>query len=158
MIILKGDLLETPFEIIAHQVNCQGKMASGVAKQIRKKFPWAYSDYMSALEQHGADFMFGKSQIINQNGHTIFNIFGQYNYGYDGKQYTSYEDLESGFVEAINNYRKNIDIDISTQITVTIPYKIGCDRGGGDWSIVKAILESIEKLFNVVFVAYKLEQ
>lgn len=158
MIILTGDLLKTPFEIIAHQVNCQGKMASGVAKQIREKFPWAYSDYMSALEQQGADFMFGKSQIINQNGHTIFNIFGQYNYGYDGKQYTSYEDLESGFIEAINNYRKNIDIDASTQITVTIPYKIGCDRGGGDWSIVKAILEDIEKLFNVVFVAYKLEQ
>lgn len=157
MIILKGDLLETPFEIIAHQVNCMGKMNSGVAKQIREKFPWAYSDYMSALKQRGADFMFGRSQIINQNGHTIFNIFGQYNYGYDGKQYTSYEDLESGFVEAINNYRKNIDIDTSTQITVTIPYKIGCDRGGGNWSIVKAILEDIEKKFNVVFVAYKLE-
>lgn len=33
----------------------------------------------------------------------------------------------------------------------------GCNRGGGDWSIVKAILENIEKLFNVVFVAYKLQ-
>ena len=156
MIILKGDLLETPFEIIAHQVNCMGKMNSGVAKQIREKFPWAYSDYVTALKQHDADFMLGKSQIIWQDGHSIFNIFGQYDYGYDGKQYTSYGALNSGFRNAINNYRDN-DPDDKQQITIAIPYKIGCDRGGGDWSVVKKILEKIEEECNVVFVAYKLE-
>lgn len=119
MIILKGDLLETPFEIIAHQVNCQGKMNSGVAKQIREKFPWAYDDYITSLKQCGADYMFGKSQVIWQNGHTIFNIFGQYNYGYDGKQYTSYNALDSAFRKAILSYR-NRDIDDNSQITIYI--------------------------------------
>lgn len=156
MIILKGDLLETPFEIIAHQVNCMGKMNSGVAKQIRERFPLAYDAYITSLKQFGADYLFGKSQIIRQNGHSIFNIFGQYNYGYNGKQYTSYGALDSGFREAINSYRRN-DSDDKRQITIAIPYKIGCDRGGGDWSVVKEILEKIEKDYNVVFVAYKLE-
>lgn len=156
MIILKGDLLETPFEIIAHQVNCMGKMNSGVAKQIRERFPRVYDAYITCLKQLGADYLFGKSQIIWQDGHSIFNIFGQYNYGYNGKQYTSYEALDSGFREAINSYRYN-DSDDKRQITIAIPYKIGCDRGGGDWSVVKEILEKIEKDYNVVFVAYKLE-
>lgn len=156
MIIFKGDLLETPFEIIAHQVNCQGKMNSGVAKQIREKFPWAYNDYIVCLKQHGADYMLGKAQVIWQNGHTIFNIFGQYNYGYDGKQYTSYKALDSAFREAILSYRDR-DIDDNSQITIAIPYMIGCDRGGGDWDVVKRILEKIEEECHVIFVAYKLE-
>ena len=156
MIILKGDLLETPFEIIAHQVNCQGKMNSGVAKQIREKFSWAYDAYIACLNQHEADYMLGKSQIIWQNGHTIFNIFGQYNYGYDGKQYTNYKALDSAFREAILHYRDN-DVDDIKQIPIAIPYKIGCDRGGGDWDTVKEILEKIEEDCHVIFVAYKLE-
>ena len=157
MIILKGNLLETPFEIIAHQVNCQGKMASGVAKQIREKYPWAYKDYIDALNQNGADYMFGKSQLIWQGGHTICNIFGQYNYGYDRQQYTDYSAVNSAFREAINNYRDG-DADDLRQITIAIPYKIGCDRGGGDWKVMKSMLENIEKDCYVVFVAYKLEE
>lgn len=85
MIILYGDLLQTPFEIIAHQVNCMGVMGSGVAKQIKDKFPWAYTDYKAALEQNGANYMFGKSQIISQNHHTIFNVFAQYKFGANGR-------------------------------------------------------------------------
>lgn len=155
MLILNGDLFKTPFEIIAHQVNCQGVMGSGVAKQIREKFPWAYEGYMAALEQNGADYMFGKSQIVWQNEHTIFNIFSQYNYGYDGKQYTNYKALDTAFREAILHYRDN-DADDVKQIPIAIPYKIGCDRGGGDWDTVKQILEKIEKDCHVIFVAYKL--
>lgn len=157
MIILKGDLLETPFEVIAHQVNCQGKMNSGVAKQIREKYPHIYSAYIDALEQNGADFMFSKSQVIWEDTHTIWNIFSQYNYGYDGKQYTSYAALYSAFKEAILNYRDG-DINNIKQISIAIPYKIGCDRGGGDWDVVKRILEKIEEECHVIFVAYKLEE
>ena len=32
MIIMNGDLLETPFQFIAHQVNCMGVMGAGLAK------------------------------------------------------------------------------------------------------------------------------
>lgn len=66
MLILNGDLFKTPFEIIAHQVNCQGVMGSGVAKQVKEKFPYVYSTYVKALKQNGADFMYGKSQIFYQ--------------------------------------------------------------------------------------------
>lgn len=156
MIILKGNLLKTPFEIIAHQVNCQGKMGSGVAKQIREKFPIVYEDYMRVIGTYGTK-MFGEAQVIYQDSHTIFNLFGQLNYGYDGRQYTSYEALENALDVAICRYRYDQSIDLDVQFTIAIPYKMGCDRGGGDWTIVKVMLEEIERDYNVVFVAYKLE-
>lgn len=158
MIILKGDLLETPFEIIAHQVNCRGKMGSGVAKQIKERYPVVYEDYARALKCHGANAMFGMGQIVNQDDHTIFNLFGQYNYGYDGEKYTNYKALENALDDAICKYRYERNISLEIQLTIAIPYKIGCDRGGGDWKIVKQMLENIERDYNVVFVAYKLDQ
>lgn len=43
--IINGDLFETTAKYICHQVNCKGKMGSGVAKQIRERYPEVYSAY-----------------------------------------------------------------------------------------------------------------
>ena len=37
MIYVKGNLLESPVQIIAHQVNCLGIMGGGIALQIKNK-------------------------------------------------------------------------------------------------------------------------
>ena len=39
MEIINGDVLSTTCIYIAHQCNAMGKMNSGVAKQIREKYP-----------------------------------------------------------------------------------------------------------------------
>ena len=39
------NLLEAKERCICHQVNCQGVMGSGVALQIKRKYPQAYKDY-----------------------------------------------------------------------------------------------------------------
>lgn len=39
MIVLEGNLLDAPFQFIAHQVNCRGVMGAGLAKQIKQKYP-----------------------------------------------------------------------------------------------------------------------
>lgn len=44
-----GDLLKSNCNIICHQVNCQGVMGAGIAKQIRLTYPSvfkAYEDYV----------------------------------------------------------------------------------------------------------------
>lgn len=35
MIFVKGDLLTSPVQYLAHQVNCKGVMGAGLAKQMR---------------------------------------------------------------------------------------------------------------------------
>ena len=51
---MNGDLLvaqeELNLDIICHQVNCQGKMNSGIAKQIREKWPVVYKKYSELCE------------------------------------------------------------------------------------------------------------
>ena len=40
-----GNLLDAPVDYICHQVNCQGRMGSGIAKQIKKRWPRVYEVY-----------------------------------------------------------------------------------------------------------------
>ena len=40
-----GNLLNSDCDYICHQVNCMGKMGSGIAKQIRIKWPEVYIAY-----------------------------------------------------------------------------------------------------------------
>ena len=42
---VNGNILEATEDIICHQVNCQGVMGSGLAKQIRSKWPSVFADY-----------------------------------------------------------------------------------------------------------------
>ena len=44
--VIDGDLLNTQAKYICHQVNCKGRMGSGVAKQIRAKYPEVYTAYV----------------------------------------------------------------------------------------------------------------
>ena len=46
----KGNLLESDCDYICQQVNCQGKMNSGIAKQIREKWPVVYQNYKAKYE------------------------------------------------------------------------------------------------------------
>ena len=65
----------------------------------------------------------------------VANVFGQEYYGYMGL-YTDYKALEKG-LRIVNKYAKE------NGLTVGIPYKMGCDRAGGDWEIVKELIATI---------------
>ncbi len=153
--IINGDLFCSDARIIAHQVNCQGKMGSGVALQIRRKYPNVYNEYVKACKDCSED-MLGKIQIvpvnsqwngydcgsiaIPHNERFVCNIFAQNYYGYDGKMYTDINALEECFTkiwwlihEKNNNFMSKI----------AMPYKIGCCRGGADWNTVYGIIENI---------------
>lgn len=99
--IIEGNLFDTDAKFICHQVNCMGKMESGVALQIKQRFPHVYEEYKKVASSD----MLGKVQVvpvkpeyigydcgsiaIPSNEQWICNFFAQNNYGYDGKQYTS---------------------------------------------------------------------
>ena len=42
---VKGSLLDADVDYYCHQVNCQGRMGSGIAKAIKEKWPVVYSEY-----------------------------------------------------------------------------------------------------------------
>ena len=50
--IIDGDLFTTNAKIICHQVNCQGEMNTGVAQQVKEKFPHIYEEYKGYVEAY----------------------------------------------------------------------------------------------------------
>lgn len=139
--IIDGDLLESGADIICHQVNCQGKMNSGVAKQIRLKYPEVFEEYMRLCNARNPKDLLGYAQRVSTKYGlpSIYNLFAQYNYGYDGAQYTDINALRKA-LEQVYKVVKSIDI---TGLRVAMPYKIGCVRGGADWNEVYSMIEEI---------------
>lgn len=133
------DLLKVETDIICHQVNCQGVMGSGVAKQIRDRYPEVYEKYskLCTKYRYNTSILLGSTQTIIVENKYIINIFAQDRYGYD-KCYTDYNALEKAFMQ-IEDYAGK------KYFKVAVPYKIGCGRGGGDWNKVYNILEKIFK-------------
>ena len=132
---IKCNIFESGADIICHQVNCQGVMGSGIAKQVREKFPSVYEAYISQCKKQSSKELLGGAQIVQANNITyIANLFGQNKYGYDGKCYTDYKALESALFETA------VWATINEKTKIAIPYKLGCARGGGDWNIVYEII------------------
>lgn len=138
MLQFRGDLLDAKDNIIVHQVNCQGKMNSGVAKQIREKWPIVYAKY-NVL----SNMQLGYTQFVKvEEDKYVCNLFSQLNYGYDGKRYTNYEAIYIGLT-------KIKEVAQERNLSVAIPYNMGCDRGGASWKVVCSMIEVIFEDYKV---------
>ena len=149
-------LLEADVDYICHQVNCMGKMNSGVAKAIRERWPIVFTTYQAYYNQNtksGGNTLLGDILFVNPNDYEpktwpespiIINMFGQFGYGYDGKRYTSYDAFDE-CLQKIKHY-------VPKGKKLAFPYKIGCDRGGADWEIIFAMIKShLGEDYNIEF-------
>lgn len=132
VIDIKGDLLETDCKVIAHGVNCQNVMGSGVAKVLYTKWPVikeAYHDYFIVNQiMDGSEVLGDIDDFTLDHDITFINCFTQEFYGYNGKKYVSYDAIYDCFKQIASHYEE-----------VAIP-RIGCGLAGGNWEIVKRII------------------
>lgn len=129
---IKGSILDAPQKFIAHGVNCQNVMGSGVAKVLFERYPDVKSRYHSYCESVAVESRLGSvcSTRFQDDGKIILNLFTQFRYGYNNKRYVNYAAIAQCF--------KNL-ITYGTIKEVAIP-KIGCGLAGGDWEIVRQII------------------
>ena len=145
---LNQDVTTARQQIIVHQVNCKGRMGSGVAKAIKEKFPNVYTEYVKYCSRYGRpcvlNGLLGDCQIVeidepNRNRpdkQYVANLFAQNDYGYDGKMYTSYD----AFLKGLRTLKEFcIEHNIKS---IAFPEKIGCGRGGADWQIISRMIET----------------
>ena len=137
-----GDLLESDCDYICHQVNCQGKMNSGIAKSIKDKWPIVYQEYIMKYFNSLPELLLGDIQFININtpeaderAQFIINMFSQENYGYDGRRYTSYD--------AFWNCLHLIKEAVPKGSKIGFPGFIGCVRGGANWNIIYEMIKEV---------------
>ena len=127
---LSSNLLDSPADYIAHQVNCRGVMGAGLALAIRNATPGLYDIYQAHCRNYKPTELLGKTFIYRNT----ISIFGQLNYGRDKSVvYTDYHALANAF-RAIH---KRLPIDKS----IAFPYYMGCGLGNGAWDIVLPLIE-----------------
>lgn len=145
-----GNLLDAPVDYICHQVNCQGRMGSGIAKQIRARWPVVYASYMATYKQREDEVFRGHygntlnvsetllgdlQQVPISDKQTVINMFAQQSYGYDGKLYTSYD--------AFWKCLEGIKTSIPKGSRIGFPAKIGCGLGGANWEVIFKMIEQV---------------
>ena len=158
-----GNLLDADVEYICHQVNCQGRMGSGIAKSIRERWPVVYDEYRAKFDEMEeklievcgswesqvdvSDVLLGDVQLVRVgNNKTVVNLFAQQYYGYDGKRYTSYD----GFWTCLGKIRETVPVGS----TIGFPDHIGCGLGGANWEVILTMIEEALNDYNVYI--YKL--
>ncbi len=150
---IKKDISTVTNGIVAHGVNCAGKMNSGVAKAIRNRWPEAYRRFMdhTTAQKPKGRCILGEVDVIRIDGENVVvaNCYTQRTYGYDGKKYA---DLE-GITVALQYICQMLDLRILGVLddlnvsSVYIP-RIGCGLGGLSFSTeVQPVLEELALKF-----------
>ena len=134
----KGNLLDVTSGIIAHGVNCQGVMGSGVAKAVREKYPHVYEKYTKDVKSWVEGFgstvgQLGRVQFVAVDSKLVVaNCFTQDFFG-TLKRQVDYDAVAVCFHE-LNKYK-----DLYGQLNIP---KIGAGLGGGDWNVIESIIKS----------------
>lgn len=148
---IEGNLFDSKADVICHQCNCQGVMGSGVAAEVKKRYPEAFNSYRKDYENGKLELGYVNFADINAT-QTIANMCAQDNYGYNGVLYTDYDALKTCFRQVtLYAFMKYAFMETGDfhKPTIALPYKLGCCRGGGDWNVVYKIIEDTFNGFNV---------
>lgn len=143
--IVKGNILECKEDIIVHQVNCQGIMGGGLAKQIASKYSKVEKEYIKFCDKNNFVYenLKGKVLILKENSKYIANMFSQ-KPNFD----TDYKSMEI----ALNKIRKYAE---ESNLNIAIPFKIGCGIANGEWELVLDVINKAFKDYKVTI--YRLE-
>lgn len=127
---ISGNLVTGSYDIFCHQVNCRRVMGSGIAKQIREKYPEVFQAYARKTPMLGEIL-----PVSCLDGRICVNMYAQDGYGRD-KQYTDYQAFQKcldSLVGFLATQRQDA--------VVAFPYNIGCGLAGGDWNVVEKLLK-----------------
>jgi len=162
---IKGNLLDFPpycktdpnkylgINNIAHSCNTRNIMGGGIALQIKNRYPQAYeADTEAYNQEYDQDGQYVhwlgkyskaeiKSKFLPNNKGRIYNLYTQAGMG-TGKRQVLYED----FWQALKNMQEDllfIQHETGEPQVLGLPYGISCGLAGGNWGIIKAMIEDI---------------
>lgn len=157
----EGDLLKSDCNIICHQVNTLGVMGAGIALQIKSNYPGCFQKYKEICNhfKNEQDKLIGRvllweHEIPSVPIKVIANFFSQKGLGWNVQ--TDYQSFRDCCKELKGKIKYYFPI-IFDSLKIGFPYKIGCGLAGGDWSIIKQIIEEefADDIWNVEIWRYE---
>ena len=157
LIIKDGDVLKSGADVIAHQVNCQGVMGGGIAKQIRELYPHVYDEYRDMCKQSrdGYDLLGISHWVQIDDDHYIVNMFGQHGYGRNDC-YTIYPAFKVALMHTVLICER-LAAQTNSKVRLALPWNIGCGLAGGDWNVVYKIIADIADGTDVSVELWKIQ-
>ena len=151
---IDGDLIalskEGKFDVIAHGCNCHSTMGAGIAPQMAKAFGCDRFEMerlgITISKLGNIDY---QHFLIKEKELTVVNAYTQYNYGRNHIN----GDAKPLSYEALTLCMKKINLIFSGK-HIGLP-KIGAGLAGGDWDLIKAIIQRELRDCKVTVVNYK---
>lgn len=147
LVYKENDILKGKENIICHQVNVDGVMGGGLAKQIASTYPNVEKIYMIYCTNFEHDYELLKDDYLIVQAKPkqyIANCFTQ-KPNFD----TDYESLEICFEALLRTCKRK-------NKTIAVPYGYGCGIAHGDWNIVSQIFDKLSNKYNIPIAVYKL--
>ena len=125
---VKGDIFNSPAQVLVNTVNTVGVMGKGIALSFKKKYPEMFTTYRKACDKH--QLIIGKLMLWYGPDHWILNFPTKEHWRNRSKM----EYIEKGRMAF---QRKYADYNITS---IAFP-KLGCGNGELDWKQVKPLME-----------------
>ncbi len=145
------DIFEGVWDVFGHGCNCFNVMGAGVAKQVKERYPEAFAVdkkthlYLNPKRETNLELM-GRFSMVrydddepeDKRGKSIYNLYTQHAYNSLERQ-VEYDAVEM----ALKRMRWDLMNDnIYYSAKVAFP-KIGCGLAGGNWDVVKDIIQDV---------------
>lgn len=126
-------VFNTPAEVITNTVNCEGVMGAGLALEVSLRHPDLELEYQSRCQ--AGSVQIGRPYLFPVSGcpyRAVLNFPTKKHWRYPSRL----EWIEQGLAYIAAHYRL-----AKPPITSLALPKLGCDKGGLDWAIVRPLIE-----------------
>ena len=139
--VKSGDLINAAkrgeVDVIAHCCNCMCNMGAGIAPKIKEAFPYAYEADLATKagdQSKLGDFSLGEPKDPARP--LVYNLYGQYRYGYSAKgRQLDYDALYDALIAMANDLLLR-----DKGFKIGLPM-LGAGYAGGNWAIIEVIIE-----------------
>lgn len=125
---IKGNLFDSPAQVLTNAVNTVGVMGKGIALEFKQRFPKMFEDYASRCKNGKVSL--GQPYLWEDDSSQVLNFPTKG----DWRSQSQLEDIEAGLKYLSENYQ---ELGIAS---IALP-ALGCGQGGLSWNDVKPLIE-----------------
>lgn len=127
-------------------------MGAGLAMQICIQWPVVYRCYLEFCHGNDGNKLGTYQEVLVEPKLYVVNLFGQNGYS-RGERQTNYAALAAALFSFFRDCAQKYQ-----DVTIRLPYGLGCGLAGGDWDTVLDIISDAAKAWNLNVEIWELQK